>query len=171
MRLSLVVCLLVVLGAACLASSSPSSQREKRIFGKIKKAFKKVVDTVDDAIDTSVDFVKDTADDVKDGVVDVAKYTTKISKSVGKGVASISKKAYRVTYNKAKKTFEAIRKIPKSVNFDKAVDKLLPELVDMIDSSLSNAICEQTCIKGATKLMGPGAEIFAEVACAPVCEA
>ncbi|GFR72410.1 hypothetical protein ElyMa_002113700 [Elysia marginata] len=126
-----------------------------------------VADTATDA----VDFVKDTANVIGDGVVDMANLAAKIPKKIGKGVSSISNKALRTTYNKAKKTFKTIKNIPKSVNFDQVVDNLLPILIDTIDSSLTNVMCETTCNAGAKKFMGRKSKDYAEVACGPVCEA
>ncbi|GFR98339.1 conotoxin [Elysia marginata] len=100
MRPSLVVCFLVALGAVCLASAG-SSQRDKRIFGAIKKGLKKgfntvvgggksvgkaVVKTADKAIDKGTSFVKDTAGDIKDGVEDVIDKTDDV---IDKGVDAV----------------------------------------------------------------------------------
>ncbi|KAK3740449.1 hypothetical protein RRG08_000437 [Elysia crispata] len=105
MKLTLVICLLFILGA-CFFESVSSTGREKRIFGfrkafnKIKKITKKVVNKVDDIVDKGVDGIKDAAkytgkitkkvidktDDVidtsVDGIKDAAKYTGKITKKV-----------------------------------------------------------------------------------------
>ena len=119
MNLRLALCLLVLLASVVLASASPV-EREKRIF----KSFKSVINTVKDkakgVVDQGVsktknlvndvgDGVKGVAGDIGDGVTDTAKYTAKVSKKIGKGVSSITQKAYRVTYNKAKKSFNSIK--------------------------------------------------------------
>ncbi|GFS00627.1 conotoxin [Elysia marginata] len=181
MRLSSVACFLALMGTVCLTSVS-QTQREKRIFGSIRRlvnnaanavagtatgAANAVADTATDA----VDFVKDTANDIGDGVVDMANVAAKIPKKIGKGVSSITKKALRTTYNKAKKSFKAIKKIPKSINFDKAVDALIPILIDSIDSTLTNVLCETSCVASATSVMGPNGGFVATLACAPLCEA
>ncbi|KAK3754371.1 hypothetical protein RRG08_026965 [Elysia crispata] len=53
------------------------------------------------------------------------------------------------------------------VDFDDAVDIL----TEMIDSELTNSICQFACIASAVYVMGPVGEMYGQMACPPLCAA
>merc|ERR1711937_942810 len=65
-------------------------------------------------------------------------------------------------YNAAK---DAVKNLAAGLDFDKAVDALVP----MIHSGMTVTACTATCTAGAATVLGPFATLSATV-CGPICE-
>ncbi|KAK3799404.1 hypothetical protein RRG08_012455 [Elysia crispata] len=144
MKVSLAVTFLAVSGAVYIVSGSST---EKRFFtGDLEKAFNTVKDFVIQGV-KGIN-VEDVLNEVKQ---DVYGFNNEVDKA----------------HVVAETTFNSIQEIKGKVEFQDAIQALIP----LIDSSFTEAACQEACENSASDVLGADAEAFANLACPPLCQA
>ncbi|KAK3762194.1 hypothetical protein RRG08_057432 [Elysia crispata] len=158
MKVSLAVTFLAVSGAVYIVSASSTEKRF--IVGDLKKAFDTVKDDVNKVVNQGVKDVNNAAATVKDKLQDVL---NKVKQGVNGFVNQVNKDEYVV----AETTFNGIQQIQGEVDFQDAIQALIP----LIDSDITEAACQMTCENAASEVLGADAAAFANLACPPLCKA